>query len=234
MSEDRLLAELSADRAWKNIETMVNEFPSRLAGSDTCWQAAGFVDEQLRAGAGSELMEYQGLVSFPERATLEVISPEYRVIPANVLGHSVSTGAKPVEAELVDAGRGTWENCEAGRYRRQDRHDGPILLPAAPREAADLRDPGSPGRSAAQLGLRRQQHPPVRVRQAVLGQSHPDLHADGDGGHTVSRGFPSRRAGPARDVRAGPREDQADAVLLQRVAPSPSGDRQGPGRRRFA
>jgi hypothetical protein len=113
MSEDRVLAELSVDRAWKNIEAIVNQFPSRLAGSPACWEAAGFVDEQLRAaGVKSELMEYQGLVSFPEKATLEIISPEYRVIPANVLGHSVSTGAKPVEGELVDAGRGTWENCE--------------------------------------------------------------------------------------------------------------------------
>src|SRR5512133_353897 len=113
MSEQQLLAELSADRAWKNIETIVNEFPSRLAGSDTCWQAAGFLDEQLRAAeVSSELMEYSGLVSFPERATLEVLAPEYRVIPANVLGHSVSTGTKPVEGELVDANRGTWDECE--------------------------------------------------------------------------------------------------------------------------
>jgi hypothetical protein len=113
MSEDRLLAELSVDRAWKNIETMVNQFPSRLAGSTACWEAAGFVDEQLRAvGVKSELMEYQGLVSFPEKATLEILSPEYRAIPAHVLGHSVSTGTKPVEGELVDAGRGTWESCE--------------------------------------------------------------------------------------------------------------------------
>jgi len=113
MSEDHLLAEVSVDRAWKNIETMVSQFPSRLAGSDACWQAAGFVDEQLRAvGVKSELMEYPGLVSFPQKATLEIISPEYRAIPANVLGHSVSTGTKPVEGELVDAGRGTWESCE--------------------------------------------------------------------------------------------------------------------------
>ena len=74
MPEDKLLAEISTDRAWKNIETMVNQFPSRLAGSDACWQAAGFVNEQLKdVGVKSELMEYPGLVSFPERATLEII-----------------------------------------------------------------------------------------------------------------------------------------------------------------
>ena len=113
MSEEHLLTEISVDRAWKIIETMANQFPSRLAGSDTCWQAAGFVDEQLRSfGVKSEMMNYPGLVSFPEKATLEVISPQYRSIPANVLGHSVSTGTKPVEGELVDAGRGTWESCE--------------------------------------------------------------------------------------------------------------------------
>jgi len=113
MSEEHLLSELSVDRAWKNIETIVNQFASRLAGSDICWQAAGFIDEQLRAvGVKSELMEYPGLVSFPEKATLEIISPEYRAIPAHVLGHSVSTGTRPVEGELVDAGRGTWESCE--------------------------------------------------------------------------------------------------------------------------
>ena len=113
MSEDHLLAELSGERAWKITETMANQFPSRLAGSDACWQAAGFVDEQLRSfGVKSELMKYPGLVSFPEKATLEILSPEYRAIPANVLGHSVSTGTKPVEGELADAGRGTWESCE--------------------------------------------------------------------------------------------------------------------------
>ena len=140
MSEDKLLAEISADRAWKNIETMANQFPSRLAGSDACWQAAGFVNEQLQdVGVKSELMEYPGLVSFPERGTLEIISPGYRAIPAHVLGHSVSTGTKPVEGELVDTGRGTFESCEKKEISGKIAHDRSILLSPAAGEAAHLR-----------------------------------------------------------------------------------------------
>lgn len=112
MSEDHLLAELSADRAWRTIETIVDQFPSRLAGSESGWNAAGFMHDQLRAkGVAAELMEYPGLVSFPGPAELQIISPEQRTIPATVLAHSAPT-AGLIEAELVDVGTGAWERCE--------------------------------------------------------------------------------------------------------------------------
>jgi hypothetical protein len=112
MSEERLLEALSADRAWETIRTIVDRFPSRLAGSDSAWQAAGFMHDGLRdAGAEAELMEYPGLVSFPGPATLEILAPEARSIQATVLAHSAPTGAAPVEADLVDAGTGSWERC---------------------------------------------------------------------------------------------------------------------------
>ena len=114
MSEEGLLAELSADRAWGTIETIVERFPSRLAGSEAGWAAAGFMHDRLReAGVGAELMEYPGLVSFPGRAELEVVSPERRAIAATVLAHSAPTGPEWVEAELVDVGTGSRERCEA-------------------------------------------------------------------------------------------------------------------------
>src|SRR5204863_1677372 len=82
MSEQELLAaELSADRAWQTIETIVEQFPSRLAGSDAAWRAAGFMHDQLRAGGvAAELMEYPGLVSFPGEASLEIVEPDRRSI----------------------------------------------------------------------------------------------------------------------------------------------------------
>ncbi len=117
MSEHALLAELSADRAWATIEEIVSRFPSRLAGSDSAWGAAGYMHDRLRAdGVDAELMEYPGLVSFPGQATLELVSPERRSIPATVLAHSAST-AEPIEAELVDVGTGSWERCEAAGIR---------------------------------------------------------------------------------------------------------------------
>ena len=153
MSEDRLLAELSVDRAWKNIETMVNQFPSRLAGSDACWQAAGFVDEQLRAvGVKSELMEYQGLVSFPEKATLEIISPEYRVYSCPRPGTQRLDRRKAGGGRVGGRRPRNLGKLRRDRHRRQDRHDRPVLLPAAPREAAHLRHPGRPGRNSIELG----------------------------------------------------------------------------------
>ncbi|MBA2450776.1 MAG: M28 family peptidase [Chloroflexi bacterium] len=118
MSEERVLAELSAERAWQTIETIVEQFPSRLAGTDSAWNAAGFMHDQLRAnGVAAELMEYPGLVSFPGQAQLEMVSPERRTIPATVLAHSAPTGAEWIEAEVVDVGTGSWERCEAAGIR---------------------------------------------------------------------------------------------------------------------
>jgi hypothetical protein len=114
MSEERLLSELSAERAWQTIETIIDRFPSRLAGSESAWNAGGFMHDQLRAsGVSAELMEYPGLVSFPGQAHLEVVSPEPWTVPATVLAHSAPTGPEAIEAELVDTGTGSWERCEA-------------------------------------------------------------------------------------------------------------------------
>jgi len=113
MSEERLLAELSADRVWQSVTDIVEQFPSRLAGTEVAWSAAGYLYDQLRAeGIAAELMEYPGLVSFPGEGSLEVISPQPRTIPASVLGHSLSTPPGGIEGDLVDAGRGTWDSCE--------------------------------------------------------------------------------------------------------------------------
>jgi hypothetical protein len=118
MPEQDLLADLSADRAWATIDEIVSRFPSRLAGSGSAWQAAGYMHDRLRAdGVAAELMEYPGLVSFPGKATLEVLSPERRSIPATVLAHSRPTGPAPIEAELVDVGTGSWERCEQAGIR---------------------------------------------------------------------------------------------------------------------
>jgi hypothetical protein len=118
VSEERLLGELSADQAWQTIEAVVEQFPSRLAGTDAAWNAAGFMHDQLHAnGVAAELMEYPGLVSFPGQAQLEVIGPARRAIPATVLAHSSPTGSQWVEAELVDVGTGSLERCEAAGIR---------------------------------------------------------------------------------------------------------------------
>src|SRR4051794_33189174 len=112
MSEEQLVGNLSADRVWQQIETIVDEFPSRLAGTESAWRAAGFMHHQLSAaGVSAELMEYPGLVSFPGAASLEVLDPEQRSLPATVLAHSKPSGG-PIEAELVDVGTGSWERCE--------------------------------------------------------------------------------------------------------------------------
>ena len=120
MAEHHLLKELSADRAWDTIRVITEQFPSRLAGSDSAWRAAGFMHDQLReASVEAELMEYPGLVSFPGQASLEVLSPEERSIPATVLAHSTPTGATPIEAELIDVGTGSWERCEEAGVRER-------------------------------------------------------------------------------------------------------------------
>ena len=105
MTLDALLRELSVDGAWRHLEHIANEIPSRLAGSLNARRMAEYAHEQLgRAGLEARRHEFPGLVSFPEPALLRVLSPERREIAANTLGHSASTDG--IEGELVYVGSG--------------------------------------------------------------------------------------------------------------------------------
>jgi hypothetical protein len=101
----QILDELSVDRAWRHLEHIAGEIPSRLAGSPNARRMAEYAHEALgQAGLDSHLHRFPGLVSFPEPALLRVLAPEQREIAANTLGHSASTDG--LEGELVYVGSG--------------------------------------------------------------------------------------------------------------------------------
>jgi hypothetical protein len=105
MTLARVLDELSVDRAWRHLEHIAGEIPSRLAGSPNARRMAEYAEEALaRAGLDSRRHEFPGLVSFPEPALLRVLAPEASEIAANTLGHSASTDG--LEGELVYVGSG--------------------------------------------------------------------------------------------------------------------------------
>jgi hypothetical protein len=108
MSEQSILASLSVDRVRTDIERITTEIPSRLAGSANGRRMAEYSrDGLLAAGASAEMFEFPGLVSFPERADLLVLSPREITIEANTLGHSVATLPEGLTGELIDTYTGS-------------------------------------------------------------------------------------------------------------------------------
>src|SRR5262245_9804196 len=102
---DAIRRDLSVDQAWRHLEHISGEIPSRLAGSVSARRMAEYAHEALgRAGLDSQLLEFPGLVSFPEEGLVRVLSPEQREIAANTLGHSAST--EGLAGELVYVGSG--------------------------------------------------------------------------------------------------------------------------------
>jgi hypothetical protein len=114
MSEQSILASLSVDRVRADIERITTEIPSRLAGSANGRRMAEYSrDGLLAAGASAEMFEFPGLVSFPERADLLVLSPREIAIEANTLGHSVATLPEGLTGELIDTYTGSEKELRA-------------------------------------------------------------------------------------------------------------------------
>jgi Peptidase family M28 len=100
MAIERIMAELSVERAWQNLRHITEQIPSRLAGSPNSRRMAEYAQETFAGyGLASQLHEFPGLVSFPEPASVRLLAPEERAIEAHTLGHSAST--EGIEAELV-------------------------------------------------------------------------------------------------------------------------------------
>jgi hypothetical protein len=100
MAIERIMAELSVERAWQNLLHITEQIPTRLAGSANSRRMAEYARETFAGyGLDSQLHEFRGLVSFPEPAQVRLLTPEERTIEGHTLGHSASTAG--IEAELV-------------------------------------------------------------------------------------------------------------------------------------
>lgn len=113
MSENAVLAALSIDNVKRHVEHIVNQIPSRLAGSENGRCMAEYSCESLRSvGADANMISFSGLVSFPHEAQCRVIEPAEIAIQANTLGHSINTLEEGLTGEVVYVGPGAFEHYQ--------------------------------------------------------------------------------------------------------------------------
>src|SRR5215475_11034315 len=113
MSPVNIIDEVSAERVRAHVEHITTEIPSRLAGSENAKRMAQYSAAALtKAGVAAQIIEMPGLVSFPDRAEMRVLSPVEIAIEANTLGHSVPTLADGIAGELLDVASGAFQEYD--------------------------------------------------------------------------------------------------------------------------
>ncbi len=151
MPLDDILSEVSADNAWEDVLHITSNIPSRLAGSDNARRMAEFAHQKLQnAGMTSQLHEFMGLVSFPEPATVIVLSPESFSIEGYTLAQSAST--EGFEGELVDIGAGAEADYEGRDMRGKIGLSGFPYAPARHEKALIAWKHGSAGQIMMNFG----------------------------------------------------------------------------------
>lgn len=97
----------SVDRAWRHMEWMSREVPERISGWPAAQRQADYLTEELRRyGFDAHQDEFPGLVSYPRRGMLVLLSPESPTIEGMTFAHSTSTPGNGLEGELVYVGAG--------------------------------------------------------------------------------------------------------------------------------
>jgi hypothetical protein len=110
---DEILASLSVDAVLKDTRFFAEETPHRLAGTQAERKAAEYMKAQFdAAGVPMTLHEIDGYLSFPGKASIEVLGPEPRIIEANTFAQSAPTPPGGLQAELVHVGPGGIANYE--------------------------------------------------------------------------------------------------------------------------
>jgi hypothetical protein len=118
MSEESVVAAVSAANVRAHVEHITTSIPSRLAGSANAKRMAEYTCAALiEAGLTAKVQEMPGLVSFPDKAEMRVLAPVQLAIEANTLGHSLPTLADGIAAELIDVASGASSEYE-GRDAR--------------------------------------------------------------------------------------------------------------------
>jgi hypothetical protein len=113
MSEESVVAAVSAANVKAHVEHITTQIPSRLAGSANGKRMAEYSAAALtKVGVSAKVHEMPGLVSFPEKAELRVLAPAELAIEANTLGHSLPTLADGISGELIDVASGAFNEYE--------------------------------------------------------------------------------------------------------------------------
>ena len=103
--------DLSADRAWRDVEWLTNHAPERVNGTADERRAAEYFREALAAaGVSAAIHEFPAYASMPVEGSLLVLSPAAESIPCAPCAHILSTLPEGVEGELVPVGPGGEED----------------------------------------------------------------------------------------------------------------------------
>ncbi|MCI5687124.1 M28 family peptidase [Anaerovoracaceae bacterium 42-11] len=110
---EKLSAELSLDNIYENMNYLVDEVGERLSGSPQMRKATEFIESKLKEyGVEAHIDHFPMYQSYPKEASLTVLSPEKKEIPARPVCHIKSTPAEGISGELVYLGSGTYEDYE--------------------------------------------------------------------------------------------------------------------------
>lgn len=111
--DKEILAGLSVDRAFGDMEFLVNTVGERLSGTEKLRQAAEYVHKQLRGmGLEARIDIFPVYQSYPGHAEIRVVSPETRRIAARPACHIASTLPEGLRGILVYAGVGGYDDYE--------------------------------------------------------------------------------------------------------------------------
>lgn len=110
---EKLAEELSLDRMYENMTYLVDEVGERLSGSPQMRKATEFICGKLKEyGVEAHIDHFPMYQSYPKEATLILLAPEKKEIPARPVCHIKSTSAEGLSGELVYLGSGAYEDYE--------------------------------------------------------------------------------------------------------------------------
>lgn len=100
---------------------LTEKAPERIAGSPDERAAARYLQQQLASyGLTSQLDIFDGYLSFPMGAELQVLSPEEKTIACRVCCHIAATPPAGIQAELLYVGAGGVADYRDTLDRRPD------------------------------------------------------------------------------------------------------------------
>lgn len=112
-TEEKIVANLSADRSYKHMTFLVEEVGERLAGTESIKKAAKYIKKELeKYGLEAGIDRFHMYHSYPGQASLKVIHPQTRSLEAKPVCHISSTPDEGLTGELVYARAGGYEDYE--------------------------------------------------------------------------------------------------------------------------
>ncbi len=104
---EKIVSEFSMENALVHMNYLVDQVGERLSGTPQIQKAAKYIEQTLQSnGLESWIDEFPMYHSFPKQASLKVLAPVAKEIPAEPVCHILSTPPEGVSGELIYLGVG--------------------------------------------------------------------------------------------------------------------------------